>query len=250
VQIAATPKTRLFIPDALIANSELSLTGEQANYVARVLRLKVGGALFMFDGNGGKYGAVIKSFSKNRVVVTIGEHHDEEIESPLAIRLVQGISRAGRMDIVVQKATELGVRRISPVITEFSVVKLAGDRAVKRHEHWRKISQSACEQCGRNSLPAIDGPQDLRIWLDNRKSDGATRILLDPQSRTSVSMLQAPKARVDLLVGPEGGLSEAERSQCEESGFTPVSLGPRVLRTETAALAGITVLQTLWGDFR
>lgn len=248
MQIAATPKTRLFSPVALVANSELSLTGEQAKYVKRVLRLRADDAIMLFDGNGGQYNAAIKSFNKDRVLVQVGEHHTVDNESPLEIRLVQGISRGGRMDVVIQKSTELGVRRITPVITEFSVVKLGSDRAARRQEHWRKVSQSACEQCGRNIVPEIDLPQNLSRWLEKRDDQGLTGVMLDPGSVDSISSMQVPKSGVELLIGPEGGLSDAERAQCQSSGFRPVSLGPRVLRTETAAVASIAVLQSLWGD--
>jgi 16S rRNA (uracil1498-N3)-methyltransferase len=152
------------------------------------------------------------------------------------------------MDTVVQKSTELGVRRITPIITDFSVVKLDSDRAAKRHEHWRRISLSACEQCGRNRLPEIDVPQTLNGWLEGVQHDGTTRIMLDPRGGESIAALSAPNAGVELLVGPEGGLSPAEREQCRKADFAPVSLGPRALRTETAALAGVAVLQALWGD--
>jgi 16S rRNA (uracil1498-N3)-methyltransferase len=249
MQIAATPKTRLFSPDELAADSELWLTGERAKYVTRVLRLKMEDTIVMFDGNGDQYGAAIKAFAKDRVLLQVGDRQISDVESPLSIRLVQGVSRGGRMDVVVQKATELGVHGISPVITEFSVVKLGGERAARRLEHWQKICRSACEQCGRNTLPEINMPQMLGDWLDNHPCDKATRIMLDPECGESISALEAPESNVILLVGPEGGMSDTERVRCEASGFRSVSLGPRVLRTETAALAGISVLQTRWGDF-
>lgn len=154
------------------------------------------------------------------------------------------------MDVVVQKSTELGVQRITPVIPEFSVVKLDVNRAASRHAHWLRIARSACEQCGRNTLPEIDMPQKLGSWLAACPVDDKTRIMLDPDSSESISSLCAPEAVVELLVGPEGGLSDSEITQCADAGFASVSLGPRVLRTETAALAGIAVLQALWGDMR
>ena len=249
MQQTTTKKTRLFSPDSLAADSEVWLSGEQTKYVTRVLRLNIEDTLIVFDGNGGQYRAVIKELAKDRALLHVGEHFAADIESPLPIHLVQGISRSGRMDVVIQKSTELGVRRITPAITEFSVVKLDDDRAASRHEHWRKISQSACEQCGRNTLPEIEPPQKLAHWLNEYKSATTTRIMLDPQSGVSISQLAEPKNGVVLLIGPEGGLSDGERAQCVESGFRPVTLGPRILRTETAAVAGIAVLQTLWGDF-
>ena len=250
MQQTTTPKTRLFSPDSLVADSELWLGGEQAKYVTRVLRLKAKDKLIVFDGSCGEYEAFVKAFEKGRVLLQVGRRQAVDIESPLAIHLVQGISRGGRMDVVIQKSTELGVRRITPVITEFSVVKLGKDRATSRHEHWQKICISACEQCGRNTLPEIDSPQKLAHWLSEYEGTTSTRIMLDPQCGESISELEEPENGVALLIGPEGGLSDGERAQCLNSGFRPVTLGPRVLRTETAAVAGIAVLQTLWGDLR
>jgi 16S rRNA (uracil1498-N3)-methyltransferase len=202
----------------------------------------------MFDGKGGQHEAIIKEISRNRVLLHIGHHHAEERESPLAVTLVQGISRGSRMDIVIQKSTELGVHRITPLITEFSVVKLNAVRSRKRHEHWLKISHSACEQCGRNIVPEIEMPLGLADWLDGRTNDNGARIMLHPGSGDSIDTLPAPNRPVELLVGPEGGLGDTERRQCEEAGFAAVTLGPRTLRTETAAIAGLAVIQALWGD--
>ncbi len=152
------------------------------------------------------------------------------------------------MDVVVQKSTELGVHRITPVITEFSVVKLDPEKSAKRREHWLKVSQSACEQCGRNTLPEIDLPQSLHSWLANLADDDTLKIMLDPGSGASIAAMAPAVNAVTMLVGPEGGLSNGERRQCEEKGQKAISLGPRTLRTETAALAGIAVLQAYWGD--
>jgi 16S rRNA (uracil1498-N3)-methyltransferase len=248
MQMAVTPKTRLFSSHTLVGGSDLWLTGEQAKYVSRVLRLKVDHKLVMFDGTGGQYPAAIKDLAKDRILLSIGEHRGEELESPLAVHLVQGLSRGGRMDVVMQKATELGVRRVTPVITEFSVVRLDSGRAARRHEHWSKISQSACEQCGRNTLPRIDVAQEFDAWLAARSGDGTTRIVLDPRCNKAVSALPAPHTAIELLIGPEGGLSDAEYRRCNEAGFEAVALGPRILRTETAAIAAIAVIQALWGD--
>ena len=242
MQMPATPRIRLFSPQELVADSELWLTGEQAKYLSRVLRLKTDDTVVLFDGNGGHYPAVIKAFARHKVLLEVGQRDASEIESPLAVQLVQGISRGRRMDVVVQKSTELGVRRITPVTTEFSVVKFDADKALRRHEHWIRISQSACEQCGRNTLPEIDPPQTLQDWLEGLEDDSAMRAMLDPMSSEPLAGLPAPEAAVILLIGPEGGLSDAEKARCEKHGFRGVSLGPRTLRTETAALAGIAVL--------
>jgi 16S rRNA (uracil1498-N3)-methyltransferase len=248
MQIAATPKTRLFSTEAVTANSRLWLTGERAKYLMRVLRLKPDDKLILFDGDGDQYAATVEAFDRDRVLLRVGGRQRTETESPLRVRLVQGISRGGRMDIVVQKSTELGVRRITPVITNRSVVRLDGERATKRQEHWRRISQSACEQCGRNTLPVIDPPQTLVRWLRGMEDDGSTRILLDRDGGVPIATLPAPATTVEIVIGPEGGLSRDEYRLCIDSGFEGVSLGPRVLRTETAAIAAIAVLQALWGD--
>lgn len=245
-----TAKTRLFSADVLSENSESWLTGKQAKYVSRVLRLKVDDRVVVFDGEGGEYAAVIKEVSKDAVQLAVGQRHLKEIESPLIVELVQGLSRGGRMDVVIQKSTELGVRRIRPVVTEFSVVKLDADKALKRRAHWLRVAQSACEQCGRNTVPEIEAPQALADWLDGLSADGTTRIMLQAGGTDSIAALPTPGNAVTLLVGPEGGLSAAERRQCVDSGFRAVSLGPRTLRTETAAIAGIAALQGQWGDFK
>ncbi|MFQ5982840.1 MAG: 16S rRNA (uracil(1498)-N(3))-methyltransferase [Woeseiaceae bacterium] len=246
----ATPKTRLFSPETLVADSELWLTGEQARYVTRVLRLRSDDRLIIFDGTGGQYVAAIRELVDDRVLLQVGDRHLHDIESPLAIHLIQGISRGGRMDVVIQKSTELGVRRITPVTTQFSVVKLDAGRTTTRHEHWRKIARSACEQCGRNTLPEIDMPQKLDSWLAGGSGDAKTRIMLDPDGSESISSLPAPDGVVALLIGPEGGLSSDESTLCIDSGFMAISMGPRTLRTETAALAAIAVIQAYWGDMR
>jgi 16S rRNA (uracil1498-N3)-methyltransferase len=168
----------------------------------------------------------------------------------LKIHLVQGISRGERMDIVVQKATELGVKRITPVLTEYGVVKLDPDRAEKRREHWQKIAASACEQSGRTRLPLIDTPLPLKSWFGSKPQSVDAELILTPGAASSLASLTAPQTKVCLMIGPEGGFSDSERSDAKVSGFTAVSLGPRVLRTESAAIAALAVLQSLWGDLR
>jgi 16S rRNA (uracil1498-N3)-methyltransferase len=149
---------------------------------------------------------------------------------------------------VVQKATELGVHRITPVITEFSVVRFDGERGEKRALHWLKVARSACEQCGRNVVPALDAPQSFKSWLESSWSSAVRRILLHPGSKGTLARLERVHDRIELLVGPEGGLSDAEVDQAVAAGFSACSIGPRVLRTETAAIAAIAVLQARWGD--
>lgn len=239
---------RLFSPVQLCANAELSLGSEQARYVGRVLRLGPGDSLTVFDGNGGEYAANVGTITTKGLRLNVGKHNSRNTESPLRIRLVQGISRTERMDIVVQKGTELGVYQISPVFTEFSVVKLDPRRAAKRLGHWTKIAASACEQSGRNEMPLIDAPQALHEVLDAAALHGAACLVLDPTAARTLPSIVRPSGQLTILIGPEGGLSDIEKEQARAAGFAAVAFGPRILRTETAALAAIAALQSLFGD--
>ena len=242
--------SRLFSPIQLRANTELSFGSEQARYVGRVLRLRPGDALTVFDGSGGEYPATIGTITKQELNLSVGEHVSRSAESPLRIRLVQGVSRGERMDIVVQKATELGVQRISPVLTDFSVVKLEPDRAAKRRVHWQKIAQSACEQCRRNIVPAIDAPQSLLDWFGDNAGSDSLQLILRADARDSMPAIDIPGNDLTILIGPEGGFSKAEYERATVAGLRAVRLGPRIMRTETAALAAISIAQTTWGDYR
>ncbi|HZL92255.1 MAG TPA: 16S rRNA (uracil(1498)-N(3))-methyltransferase, partial [Vicinamibacterales bacterium] len=224
----------------------LWLDGEKAHHLIRVLRVRVGDSVVLFDGHGGEYPAVVEETGRQRVRLLPGLHSPRDVESPLRIRLIQGISRGERMDFVVQKATELGVQRISPVHTACSVVRLTGERAVKRSAHWERIVQGACEQCGRNILPPVDAAADLDSVLG--ESSVGSRLLLHTGAAESIGSLPLADRELALLVGPEGGFTEAEIGLASRSGFVPVSLGPRILRTETAALAVIAILQSRFGD--
>jgi len=241
-------RTRLYIDNPLSPNSRFELTGDPAHYVGRVLRLGPNDRLTLFDGRGGEYPATIMSLGKNNVTVSVGEHIDRNAESNLAIHLLQGISRGDRMDIVVQKATELGVQRITPVITEYSVVRLEPKRAEKRLHHWRGIAASACEQSGRNILPLIDLPQPLRNWLGENLPAPGERLILRPGGENSIKTVDSDARDLILLIGPEGGFSNPEYELAESTGFTAVGLGERILRTETAAVAAIAALQAFFGD--
>ena len=242
--------SRLFSPIQLRANAELSFGSEQARYVGRVLRLRPGDALTVFDGNGGEYPATIGTITKQELNLSVGEHISRSAESPLRIRLVQGVSRGERMDIVVQKATELGVQRISPVLTDFSVVKLEPDRAAKRRDHWQKVAQSACEQCRRNIVPAIDAPQSLLDWFGDNAGSDKLQLILRADASDSMPAINVPGNDLTILIGPEGGFSEAEYERATVAGLRAVRLGPRIMRTETAALAAISIAQATWGDYR
>lgn len=243
-----TMKTRLFVSHALINGAELSVEGDRARYLGRVLRLRVGDQITVFNGNGPEWAATIHAMTGSTATLLIGDSQEVRTESPLKIHLVQGISRGERMDFVVQKATELGVKRISPVLTEYGVVKLDQARSEKRRRHWASVAASACEQSGRTRLPLIDAPMTLRDWFGNKPAEVDAELVLRPGASDSLAAVEAPTTKVCLLIGPEGGLSDAEYEDAAVAGFGAVSLGPRVLRTETAAVAALSVLQSRCGD--
>jgi 16S rRNA (uracil1498-N3)-methyltransferase len=236
---------RIFHPQPLSANSRIALDANAARHVGRVLRLAVGAELILFDGLGGEYPAHIVELDKRELWVACGEKVDNNCESPLSITLAQGVSRGERMDYTIQKAVELGASRIAPINTERSMVNLKGERLEKRMEHWRGVIISACEQCGRNTLPELLPQVSLLEWLQ-RPVDG-TGLLLDHRATNGVSGLELGGG-CTLLIGPEGGLSGKEREAAVVAGYRGMRLGPRVLRTETAALAALAAIQSRWGD--
>ncbi len=240
---------RFFVPEMLTPGTEIRLPERAARHIA-VLRLRDGAAITLFNGEGGECRAVLTSLVRDRVSARIVERFDTERESPLAITLAQCVSAGDRMDFVLQKATELGATRIVPVVSERSIVRVSGERAERKLEHWRNVVLAACEQCGRNRPPVIPPMVELHPWLASlpASESSGTRLLLAPDGLAGAGSL-ARETRVTLLVGPEGGLAAHEREAAERAGFKPVRLGPRVLRTETAPLAALAVLQTLWGDF-
>jgi 16S rRNA (uracil1498-N3)-methyltransferase len=225
---------------------QLELTGTAANHIVRVLRLRVGEALILFDNAGGEYAALVDAFTREAVRVTIGDYLDVNRESPLHVTLAQGVSRGERMDVVVQKATELGVKRIVPVLAERTVVRLNDAQAANRLRHWRAIAAAACEQCGRNRLPEITAPMTLQDFLVSDYPAGL-RLMLNPTGGMKAHDLPA-SAAATLLIGPEGGLSDAEQAAALAAQFRGLVLGPRILRTETAALAALAVIQERLGD--
>ena len=240
--------TRLFCDQRLSTGATLRLDGDRARYVGRVLRLRPGDRLNVFNGDDGEFAAQLQKATKSAAELLVGEPVDTATESALKLHLVQGVSRGERMDFVVQKATELGVKRITPVLTEYGMVKLDEKRAAKRRDHWQGVAQSACEQSGRTRPPLIDAPVTLNAWFGMRPRETDTDLILRPGAATPLASINAPTTKVCLLIGPEGGFSYQEYDDAELAGFTAVSLGPRVLRTETAALAAVTVAQSLWGD--
>jgi 16S rRNA (uracil1498-N3)-methyltransferase len=238
---------RIYTPSPLASGNDIALTPAGANHVARVLRMRVGETIAVFDGKGGEYRAELVRIEGNHVTVRIGDHIAGTPESPLKITLVQGISRSERMDWALQKATELGVNTIAPVITSRSVVRLDDKQSAKKQEHWTNIVIGACEQSGRSHVPQVLAPISLRQYLQEHRKDGI-RLVLSPTGPSALAGLASMSTRVELLIGPEGGLDDEEIERAENAGFVPVRLGPRVLRTETAAVTALTVLQAMWGD--
>jgi 16S rRNA (uracil1498-N3)-methyltransferase len=239
--------TRVYVAGPLVSGRRVKLEGNAASHITRVLRLRVGAALVLFDGSGGEYEGSIDQAHGGEVIVAVGARADAERESPLPVTLAQGVSRGERMDLVVQKATELGVSRLVPVLTERSVVRLDEERSDRKSSHWRAIAIAACEQCGRNRLPQVTLPARLREFLRGSAADG-TKLLLSPQATRRIEDVPRPQSGATVLIGPEGGLTDEEQQSAGATGFVAVRLGPRVLRTETAAIAALTLLQREFGD--
>jgi 16S rRNA (uracil1498-N3)-methyltransferase len=239
--------TRVYVDASLAPGTQIALVGNAASHVTRVLRLRVGQVLTLFNGRGGEHAASIDKAHGGEVTVSVGEHAAIERESPFPVTLAQGISRGERMDLVVQKATELGVSRLVPLLTERSVVRLDAQQADRKFNHWRAVAIAACEQCGRNRLPDVALPTQFRDFL-RQAPEGGTRLLLSPEATRRIEDVPRPERGATVLIGPEGGLSEEEQQDAQASGFTAVRLGPRILRTETAAIAAITLLQREFGD--
>lgn len=238
---------RIFCEGPLDAGAQVILPAAGANHVARVLRMRPGAPLNVFDGAGHEFEAEIAGIAGDQVRVGLLHPVSGAPESPLRITLVQGISRGERMDWALQKATELGVAALVPVLTARSVVRLDDKQAHKKLAHWRGIVIGACEQCGRAQLPAISPPLTLREYLSEPR-EHTLRLVLSPSADTSLASLPDLPQQLELLIGPEGGLDDEEVNAAQRAGFTPVRLGPRVLRTETAAVVALAVLQSRWGD--
>jgi len=236
--------SRFFI-DTPMSTGEHELPEAQAHYISRVLRMAEGDALQLFDGSGQEFRATLSEVGKKRVVVQIDESFAGQVESPLQIHLGQGLSRGERMDWAIQKATELGVNEITPIFSERCEVRLKDERADKRLLHWRQVAISACEQCGRSRVPVIHPPVLLADWLKQTEAD--LKLVLHPVAEPLTS--HTKPSSLAFLIGPEGGLSDAEVDQAKGAGFHAARLGPRVLRTETAPVVALSVAQQLWGDF-
>lgn len=239
---------RIFVDKPIVAGNDFFLAGAPLHHIGKVLRLRTGAEVILFDGSGGEWRGVLENIRSDHAQVRLLEHNNVNRESPLRWELVQGISRGERMDYTLQKAVELGVSAIHPVLTKRTVVKLQGDKASKRREHWQGVVASAAEQSGRTSLPAIHEIREFDECLQAR-NDGLI-LILDPSADKRVEQLpaEAPQ-RVFLLAGPEGGFEDAERASALRNGAEGIRLGPRILRTETAALVAAALMLARWGDY-
>lgn len=249
---AREPKSgaRFHVPGPLSPGAETSLPPDTAHHAIRVLRLAVDDAVTLFDGSGGEYLGRVTAVARGQVRVLASIHRPVERESPVRVTLVQGISSSERMDYTVRKCVELGVARVVPVFTRRSVVKLGPERGARRRQHWQQLCVSACEQCGRNLVPLVEEPVDFDHWLADLGPPSAQepRLTLAASAEMALKSLTAPAAAL-LLVGPEGGLDRTELAMARSRGFQEARLGPRILRTETAAVAALAAIQALWGDF-
>lgn len=239
---------RIYVPQPLRPGREVELPVQAGEHIARVLRLDRGHPLRLFNGDGGEYAGELASLAKRSVTARVLESATApERESPLRITLGQGIARGEKMDWILQKATELGVARVVPLITDRTEVKLDAERAERRLAHWEAVLASACEQCGRNRLPELAEPMKLADWAASLGEEAGLRLALDPHGDVAARDLVLG-TQATLAVGPEGGLSEHDLATLDQAGFRGLRLGPRILRTETAGLAALAALQAIHGD--
>jgi len=240
--------SRLYTPQAFIQGKELTITGQTAHHVAHVLRLRCGATVQVFDGKGCEHRATVKVVKRSEIILEINEAIMARQESSLDITLLQGIARNDRMDLILQKAVELGVATIQPIWMQRSQTHLKGKQLEKRRNHWLGVIISACGQCGRATLPQLGSTMDFSDWMLARNA-GGLRLLLQPDSTMGLGELNPPDDKIYVLVGPEGGLTTEEQTFARSAGFFGIHLGPRILRTETAALSVLASMQALWGDF-
>lgn len=238
---------RILHQGSLEVDTEVELSADNGHYLRQVVRAKQGHRLTLFNGEGKEYDATIKVIEKRSCHVTIEKCIERNVESPLQITLLQGISKGDKMDFTIQKAVELGVNRIVPLLTERSVVKLDVRRSHKKHQHWQGVANSATAQSGRNIITNIAPITKLSEYLQTSQTSDDTRLILSPSANSSFNTI-AKNLSITLLIGPEGGLSDDEERAATAVGFTAVRFGPRVLRTETAAIAALGFIQGIWGD--
>lgn len=238
--------SRFFTDQALRPGSNIALDEPVCRYISQVLRMRVGQRFMLFDGSGGDFEAELTSCDRRSCGARVIRETSREQPPRLRLHLGIGISRGERMDFAIQKSVELGIAAITPLFTSRSMVQLKADRLDKRITHWHGVVASACEQSGRSLVPQLHPPSGLSEWLPAHPGG----LMLYHKAEDTLATRPAPGAELNLLIGPEGGLSDAERAQAVASGFTGVRLGPRVLRTETAPVAALAAIQVLWGDFR
>ncbi len=237
---------RFYIDAGLASGQQLELPEDLVRH-AQVLRLEAGDALVLFNGHGGEYPATIEEMGKRKVRVALAEHRAVNRESPFALTLIQALSASDRMDYTMQKAAECGARCVQPIWSEYCSVKLHGERADKRLQHWQQVAVSACEQCGRTAVPVIKPLQKFDDAIVNADPSGL-RLLLSPMGARKLDQLPPTASGATVLIGPEGGFSAAEEQRAIDAGFTPLWLGPRLFRTETVAPVISALLQARYGD--
>ncbi len=237
---------RIYTSANLTVGTDINLDEGAARHLTSVLRMTAGQAITLFNGQGGEYSAQLTQAKKGRASASISAFIDTDRESPLSLHLAIGISRGERMDWIVQKATELGISAITPLFTSRCEVKLSGERLEKRLKHWQQVAISACEQSQRNTIPVINPAINLDQWLQSCESN--LKLVLHHRTQQRLAEMTNSNNQIALLVGPEGGLSDTEIEQALEASYQALAIGPRVLRTETAPLAAISIIQSLWGD--
>jgi 16S rRNA (uracil1498-N3)-methyltransferase len=238
--------SRLYTSAHLAVDKEIELDDDNGHYVRTVLRLKKDAEIILFNGTGGEYLCAVAEVSRKAVLILVNTWLDRSVESPLLVTLGLGISRGDRMDLSVQKAVELGVNFITPLLTERCVVQFKGEKKPQRLLHWQKIVQHAAEQSGRTTVPELTEIEQLQHWVGKQQG---LKVFLDPYAEKTLADVAPLDRHVTLLTGPEGGFSGQERDIAKAAGFIPVRMGSRILRTETASLAALAAVQMLWGDF-
>ena len=237
---------RFYYPNYL-AIGELTLEDDTAKRISKVLRMQEGEEIILFNNTGKQFKANINKIFKTQITINIFQEEITKTESPLTLELTQAVSNKDTMDLAIQKAVELGVTSISPIITTFSQMKINNHILAKKHEHWQKVIISACEQCGRNFIPTLNLTQSIDSWLKNLNKN-TVRLVANPRAKFNFAGLTKPKDNIIILIGPEGGFSEEEITTLEKENFMSIKLGPRILRLETATIAALTLIQHYFGD--
>ncbi|MGH1486044.1 MAG: 16S rRNA (uracil(1498)-N(3))-methyltransferase [Cellvibrionaceae bacterium] len=237
---------RIYTNQTLSENASIKLDPAAAHYVANVLRMKSGRPIILFNGQGGEYEGKVATISKKSTIINVENYTDAQPESGLKTVLGVCLIKNDRMDWLLQKATELGVSTISPLVSAYTEIKLPADRIDKKMQHWQQVVINACQQSGRTMIPTIEKPQTLDQWLEG--SDAACKLVLHPYKASPLDSLSSSSDSIALLIGPEGGLSENEVDSAIKKGFSSFTLGPRILRAETAPLTALSILQYRFGD--